>query len=239
MLSGQSSLYAIVRMEPLTDFGTAHMGITDQDGFDLIANNISDSTGGSLSCTLVSTDDEASYYLLTTSGCDNHVGDLVSFEILSIPTENGGEASTTLFNVALTDVLDTEKTISLDRSVYSELNYLDTLTITPLSLTVTGWYNCEAFENAMIDNGDGSFTVTMDEPGYPKVVITLTDGTSFSLADGETVDLVEYGTYGSMNVDFFVSDQTNVETCTWTFSQVVDLNTIAEISVDGVAYTLD
>jgi hypothetical protein len=42
-----------------------------------------------------------------------------------------------------------------------------------------------------------------------------------------------------MNVDFTISDQTNVETCTWTFSQVVDLDAIAEINVDGVAYTLD
>jgi hypothetical protein len=238
MLSGQDSLYAIVRMEPLTDYGKSHMGLTDQEGFDMIASNTSDDVGGSLSCTLTSTDDQASYYLLTASGCDNHVGDLVNFEVLSIPTETG-ETSASLFSVALTDVMDTEKTISLDRAVYSDLNYLDTLTITPLSLTITGWYDCEAYENAMIDNGDGSFTVTMDEPAYPKVTITLTDGTSFSLANGETVDLAEYGTYGSMNVDFTISDQTNVETCTWTFSQVVDLDAIAEINVDGVAYTLD
>ena len=69
------------------------------------------------------------------------------------------------------------------------------------------------------------------------VSITLKDGTSFDLASAENgyTDSA-YGTYGSMSFSGAGMPEENRQKDTWLFSQLIDLDELASITVCGVTY---
>ena len=140
-------------------------------------------------------------------------------------TNNGGEfepgdrllfrasyhdQSADLFEIPVPEQMEQELVIELDDP------YWKTATITPISFRLDG-----------IDSSQSSNSVT----------VTLKDGTSFDLASKENnyADSA-YGTYGSMSHSaswMYDSDQCKE---TWLFSQLIDLDELASITVCGVTY---
>ena len=115
-----------------------------------------------------------------------------------------------LFEIPVPEQMEQELVIELDDP------YWKTATITPISFRLDG-----------IDSSQSSNSVT----------VTLKDGTSFNLASKENnyADSA-YGTYGSMSHSaswMYDSDQCKE---TWLFSQLIDLDELASITVCGVTY---
>ena len=143
----------------------------------------------------------------------------------AVVTNNGGEfepgdrllfrasyhdQSADLFEIPVPEQMEQELVIELDDP------YWKTATITPISFRLDG-----------IDSSQSSNSVT----------VTLKDGTSFDLASKENnyADSA-YGTYGSMSFSGAGMPEENRQKDTWLFSQLIDLDELASITVCGVTY---
>lgn len=231
-LAGSSSFFAIVRIEPLTDFGRSTMPLTVDDLYIVAANN-SDDSGGSINCQAISSGADCAYYLVSSSGGNNQVGDIVHMEALTIYDENGREYSACLFNVEITDLVTEEIKFSLDSDAHTNIYYnFETMTVTPMSLTLDGWWDHQAFENGMQYIGDGAYISELPEPQPPHVIISLADGTII-----DSSETSEYGTYGVLMRNMHGSRDTDRHWFSLTFSKAIALDEIAEITIDGVVYT--
>ena len=118
-----------------------------------------------------------------------------------------------LFEIPVPEQLEQELVIELDDP------YWKTATITPISFRLDGTSSPQSSES---------------------VTITLKDGTSFDLASVENgyADS-DYGTYGSMShagTGAYDSDQCKEN---WLFSQIIDLDELASITVNGVTYPVE
>lgn len=115
-----------------------------------------------------------------------------------------------LFEIPVPEQMEQALVIELDDP------YWKTATITPISFRLDG-----------TDSPQSSESVT----------ITLKDGTSFELASVENgYACSDYGTYGSMShtgTGAYDSDQCKEN---WLFSQLIDLDELASITVCGVTY---
>lgn len=123
------------------------------------------------------------------------------------------DQSADLFELPVPEQLEQELVIELDGDPSWK-----TATITPISFRLDG-----------IDSSQSSNSVT----------VTLKDGTRFNLASKENnyADSA-YGTYGSMSHSaswMYDSDQCKE---TWLFSQLIDLDELASITVCGVTYPI-
>lgn len=114
--------------------------------------------------------------------------------------------------------------IELDESEYEDqYNCWQTATITPISFRLDGRYgrNCSSLKP------------------NDAVSVTLKDGTSFDLASAENgYAYSDYGTYGSMShsgTGAYESDHCKEN---WLFSQLIDLDELASITVCGVTYPI-
>ena len=95
-----------------------------------------------------------------------------------------------------------------------------TATISPISFQLDGIY------------GSG-------ETSNEAVSITLKDGTSFALSSAENgYEDSPYGTYGSWGSSYAGSWESNEVKNTWLFSQIIDLDELASITVCGVTYPI-
>ena len=93
-----------------------------------------------------------------------------------------------------------------------------TATISPISFQLDGIY------------GSG-------ETSNEAVSITLKDGTSFALSSAENgYEDSPYGTYGSWGSSYAGSWESNEVKNTWLFSQIIDLDELASVTVCGVTY---
>ena len=115
-----------------------------------------------------------------------------------------------LFEIPIPEQMEQELVIELDDP------YWKTATITPISFRLDG---------------------TSSPQSSHSVTITLKDGTSFDLASAENgYTCSDYGTYGSMShagTGAYDSDQCKEN---WLFSQLIDLDELASITVCGVTY---
>ena len=132
------------------------------------------------------------------------------------------DKSADLFEIPVPDQLEQELVIDLDESAY-ENKYCcwQTATITPISFRLDGRYG-SSWSSPKTNNA---------------VSITLKDGTSFDLASTENgyADSA-YGTYGSMSSSGTGMPEADRVKNTWLFSQLIDLDELASITVDGVTY---
>ena len=143
----------------------------------------------------------------------------------AVVTNNGGEfepgdrllfrasyhdQSADLFELPVPEQMEQELVIELDDP------YWKTATITPISFRLDG---------------------TSSPQSSDSVTITLKDGTSFDLASVENgYAYSDYGTYGSMShsgTGAYESDHCKEN---WLFSQLIDLDELASITVCGVTY---
>lgn len=143
----------------------------------------------------------------------------------AVVTNNGGEfepgdrllfrasyhdQSADLFELPVPEQMEQELVIELDDP------YWKTATITPISFRLDG---------------------TSSPQSSDSVTITLKDGTSFDLASAENgYAYSDYGTYGSMSSSGIGMPEEDRTKKTWLFSQLIDLDELASITVCGVTY---
>ena len=115
-----------------------------------------------------------------------------------------------LFEIPVPEQMEQELVIELDDP------YWKTATITPISFRLDG---------------------TSSPQSSDSVTITLKDGTSFDLASVENgYAYSDYGTYGSMSSSGIGMTEEDRTKKTWLFSQLIDLDELASITVCGVTY---
>ena len=143
----------------------------------------------------------------------------------AVVTNNGGEfepgdrllfdasyhgQNADLFEIPVPEQMEQELVIELDDP------YWKTATITPISFRLDR---------------------TSSPQSSDSVTITLKDGTSFDLASAENSYAdSDYGTYGSMSSSGIGMPEEDRTKKTWLFSQLIDLDELASITVCGVTY---
>lgn len=231
MVASKDALLALMRIEAKNGTSAARLtALETATGYErelenlplvLAENNAASGrekelANGGMSMELLQLGGSTAYVLLTNNGGRFAVGDKILFHELS--------ANVDLFEVPVAELMEAERTITLDTAAYAQKDYAwQTMTVTPMALIL-----------------EGSYTRTPDNM-TPDITITLTDGTTFALA-GPSNGYADapYGSYGSSG-HAGTSSGTEAGTMkdSWMLSQLLRLEEIRCISVDGVEYSLD
>ena len=171
---------------------------------------------GGMGMHIIQVEERTAYMVLTNNGGEIEPGDQLLFQAWY------QDKTVDLFELAVPDRMEQELVIELDESAY-ENQYCcwQTATITPISFRLDGRYGSN-WSSPKTNNA---------------VSITLKDGTSFDLASAENgyTDSA-YGTYGSMSFSGAGMPEENRQKDTWLFSQLIDLDELASITVCGITY---
>lgn len=233
MVGDSNILYAIVDMEPLTDYGRAHMDLTEQE-LTIACSNLTNRGAGTAGSVLIESGEDMSRYLVYSiddSG-EQQEGDLISFSILNL-IEDGdtAEHSYGLFHVTLERINRATATAERISGTSDGLVDYTAVTITPMSLSLEGQYDGAADENG-IPAADRAFE-------NPEVTLTFQNGDSYTILDEDwrphSTDFGEYGVVtGSGRGDGTETSGTVYKT--YLFSQLVSLEELDTITIDGVVY---
>ena len=171
---------------------------------------------GGMGMHIIQVEGRTVYMVLTNNGGEIEPGDQLLFQAWY------QDKTVDLFEIPVPDQLEQELVIELDESAYEDqYDCWQTATITPISFRLEGRYgrNCSSLKP------------------NDAVSITLKDGTSFDLASAENgyADS-DYGTYGSMSSAGIGMPEEDRTKNTWLFSQLIDLDELASITVCGVTY---
>ena len=171
---------------------------------------------GGMGMHIIQVEGRTAYMVLTNNGGEIEPGDQLLFQAWY------QDKTVDLFEIPVPDQLEQELVVELDESAYEDqYDCWQTATITPISFRLEGRYgrNCSSLKP------------------NDAVSITLKDGTSFDLASVENgyTDSA-YGTYGSMSFSGAGMPEENRQKDTWLFSQLIDLDELASITVCGVTY---
>lgn len=235
MLVSKDSALAVMRVDARTDKAAATLAALPEASDNEkemarmlqvhVRNNI-DFTGdhslewklGGMGMHIIQVEGRTAYMVLTNNGGEIEPGDRLLFQAWY------QDKTVDLFELAVPDQLEQELVIELDESEYEDqYNCWQTATITPISFRLDGRYgrNCSSLKP------------------NDAVSVTLKDGTSFDLASAENgYAYSDYGTYGSMShsgTGAYESDHCKEN---WLFSQLIDLDELASITVCGVTYPI-
>lgn len=235
MLVSKDSVLAVMRVDARTDKAAATLAALPEASDNEkemarmlqvhVRNNI-DFTGdhslewklGGMGMHIIQVEGRTAYMVLTNNGGEIEPGDRLLFQAWY------QDKTVDLFELAVPDQLEQELVIELDESEYEDqYNCWQTATITPISFRLDGRYgrNCSRLKP------------------NDAVSVTLKDGTSFDLASAENgYAYSDYGTYGSMShsgTGAYESDHCKEN---WLFSQLIDLDELASITVCGVTYPI-
>ena len=167
---------------------------------------------------IIQVEGRTAYMVLTNNGGEIEPGDRLLFQAWY------QDKTVDLFELAVPDQLVQELVIKLDESEYEDqYDCWQTATITPISFRLEGRYG----RNWSVPETNSA------------VSITLKDGTSFELASKENgYAYSDYGTYGSMSSSGIGMPEDDRTKKTWLFSQLIDLDELASITVCGVTYPI-
>lgn len=235
MLVSKDSVLAVMRIDARTDKAAATLAALPEASDNEkemarmlqvhVRNNI-DFRGdhslewklGGMGMHIIQVEGRTAYMVLTNNGGEIEPGDRLLFQAWY------QDKTVDLFELAVPDQLVQELVIELDESEYEDqYNCWQTATITPISFRLDGRYgrNCSSLKP------------------NDAVSVTLKDGTSFDLASAENgYAYSDYGTYGSMShsgTGAYESDHCKEN---WLFSQLIDLDELASITVCGVTYPI-
>lgn len=233
MLVSKDSVLAIMRIDARTDKAAATLAALPEASDNEkemarmlqvhVRNNI-DFRGdhslewklGGMGMHIIQVEGRTAYMVLTNNGGEIEPGDQLLFQAWY------QDKTVDLFEIPVPDQLEQELVIKLDESAYEDQYCCwQTATITPISFRLEGRYgrNCSSLKP------------------NDAVSITLKDGTSFDLASVENgYAYSDYGTYGSMSFSGAGMPEENRQKDTWLFSQLIDLDELASITVCGVTY---
>ena len=236
MLVSKDSVLAILRIDARTDEAAATLAALPAASDNEkemarmlqvhVSNNI-DFTGdhslewklGGMGMEIMQVEGGTAYALLTNVGGEFEPGDRLLFQAWY------QDKTVDLFELPVPDQLEQELVIALDESAYEDqYDCWQTATITPISFRLEGRYGRNW---------------SVPESNYA-VAITLKDGTTFELASKENgYTYSDYGTYGSMSSSGIGMPEENQKKETWLFSQIIDLDELASITVCGVTYPIE
>ena len=235
MLVSKDSVLAVMRVDARTDKAAATLAALPEASDNAkemarmlqvhVRNNI-DFTGdhslewklGGMGMHIIQLEGRTAYMVLTNNGGEIEPGDRLLFQAWY------QDKTVDLFELAVPDQLEQELVIELDESEYEDqYNCWQTATITPISFRLEGRYG----RNWSVPETNSA------------VSITLKDGTSFDLASAENgYAYSDYGTYGSMSSSGIGMPEEDRTKKTWLFSQLIDLDELASITVCGVTYPI-
>ena len=235
MLVSKDSVLAVMRIDARTDKAAATLAALPEASDNEkemarmlqvhVRNNI-DFTGdhslewklGGMGMHIIQVEGRTAYMVLTNNGGEIEPGDRLLFQAWY------QDKTVDLFELAVPDQLEQELVIELDESEYEDqYDCWQTATITPISFRLEGRYGRNW---------------SVPESNYA-VSITLKDGTSFDLASRENgYAYSDYGTYGSMSSSGTGMPEEDRKKETWLFSQLIDLDELASITVCGVTYPI-
>ena len=235
MLVSKDSVLAVMRVDARTDKAAATLAALPEASDNAkemarmlqvhVRNNI-DFRGdhslewklGGMGMHIIQVEGRTAYMVLTNNGGEIEPGDRLLFQAWY------QDKTVDLFELAVPDQLEQELVIKLDESAYEEqYNCWQTATITPISFRLEGRYgrNCSSLKP------------------NDAVSVTLKDGTSFDLASAENgYAYSDYGTYGSMSHSGTGAYESDHCKESWLFSQLIDLDELASITVCGVTYPI-
>ena len=233
MLASKDSVLAVMRIDARNDEAAAQLAaLPEADGYQkelegMLFVGVRNNTGfgtdhrlewknGSMGMDMIRVDGSTAYAVVTNNGGEFEPGDRLLFRA------SYHDQSADLFELPVPEQMEQELVIELDESAYEDqYDCWQTATITPISFRLEGRYgrNCSSLKP------------------NDAVSITLKDGTSFDLASVENgyADS-DYGTYGSMSSSGIGMPEEDRTKKTWLFSQLIDLDELASITVCGVMY---
>ena len=233
MLVSKDSVLAVMRIDARTDKAAATLAALPEASDNEkemaqmlqvhVRNNI-DFRGdhslewklGGMGMHIIQVEGRTAYMVLTNNGGEIEPGDQLLFQAWY------QDKTVDLFEIPVPEQLEQELVIELDESAYEDqYDCWQTATITPISFRLEGRYgrNCSSLKP------------------NDAVSITLKDGTSFDLASVENgYAYSDYGTYGSMSSSGIGMPEEDRTKKTWLFSQLIDLDELASITVCGVTY---
>ena len=233
MLASKDSVLAVMRIDARNDEAAAQLAaLPEADGYQkelerMLWIGVRNNTGfgtdhrlewknGSMGMDVIRVDGSTAYAVVMNNGGEFEPGDRLLFRA------SYHDQSADLFEIPVPEQLEQELVIELDESAYEDQdNCWQTATITPISFRLEGRYgrNCSSLKP------------------NDAVSITLKDGTSFDLASAENgYAYSDYGTYGSMSSSGIGMPEDDRTKKTWLFSQLIDLDELASITVCGVTY---
>lgn len=235
MLVSKDSVLAVMRVDARTDKAAATLAALPEASDNAkemarmlqvhVRNNI-DFTGdhslewklGGMGMHIIQVEGRMAYMVLTNNGGEIEPGDRLLFQAWY------QDKTVDLFELPVPDQLEEEVVVELDESAYEDqYDCWQTATITPISFRLEGRYGRNW---------------SVPESNYA-VSITLKDGTSFDLASVENgYAYSDYGTYGSMSSSGIGMPEDDRTKKTWLFSQLIDLDELASITVCGVTYPI-
>lgn len=235
MLVSKDSVLAVMRVDARTDKAAATLAALPEASDNEkemarmlqvhVRNNI-DFRGdhslewklGGMGMHIIQVEGRTAYMVLTNNGGEFEPGDRLLFQAWY------QDKTVDLFELAVPDQLEQELVIKLDESAYEDqYDCWQTATITPISFRLEGRYG----RNWSVPETNSA------------VSITLKDGTSFELASKENgYSYSDYGTYGSMSSSGIGMPEEDRTKTTWLFSQLIDLDELASITVCGVTYPI-
>ena len=221
MLVSKDSVLAIMRIDARNDEAAAQLAaLPEADGYQkelerMLSVGVRNNTGFGTDHRLEWKNGSMGMDMIRVDGSTayavvtNNGGEFEPGDRLLFNTSYHGQ-NADLFEIPVPEQMEQELVIELDDP------YWKTATITPISFRLDG---------------------TSSPQSSDSVTITLKDGTSFDLASVENgYAYSDYGTYGSMShsgTGAYESDHCKEN---WLFSQLIDLDELASITVCGVTY---
>lgn len=233
MLVSKDSVLAIMRIDARTDKAAATLAALPEasdnekemarmlqvhvrNNIDFCGDHSLEWKLGGMGMHIIQVEGRTAYMVLTNNGGEIEPGDQLLFQAWY------QDKTVDLFEIPVPDQLEQELVVELDESAYEDqYDCWQTATITPISFRLEGRYgrNCSSLKP------------------NDAVSITLKDGTSFDLASVENgYAYSDYGTYGSMSFSGAGMPEENRQKDTWLFSQLIDLDELASITVCGITY---
>lgn len=233
MLVSKDSVLAVMRVDARTDKAAATLAalpeasdnekemarmlqVNVRNNIDFRGDHSLEWKLGGMGMHIIQVEGRTAYMVLTNNGGEIEPGDQLLFQAWY------QDKTVDLFELPVPDRMEQELVIKLDESAYEDQYCCwQTATITPISFRLDGRYGSNWSSPKPND----------------AVSITLKDGTSFDLASAENgyTDSA-YGTYGSMSFSGAGMPEENRQKDTWLFSQLIDLDELASITVCGVTY---
>ena len=233
MLVSKDSVLAVMRVDARTDKAAATLAalpeasdnekemarmlqVNVRNNIDFRGDHSLEWKLGGMGMHIIQVEGRTAYMVLTNNGGEIEPGDQLLFQAWY------QDKTVDLFELPVPDRMEQELVIKLDESAYEDQYCCwQTATITPISFRLDGRYGSN-WSSPKTNNA---------------VSITLKDGTSFDLASAENgyTDSA-YGTYGSMSFSGAGMPEENRQKDTWLFSQLIDLDELASITVCGVTY---
>lgn len=233
MLVSKDSVLAVMRVDARTDKAAATLAalpeasdnekemarmlqVNVRNNIDFRGDHSLEWKLGGMGMHIIQVEGRTAYMVLTNNGGEIEPGDQLLFQAWY------QDKTVDLFELPVPDRMEQELVIKLDESAYEDQYCCwQTATITPISFRLDGRYGSN-WSSPKTNNA---------------VSITLKDGTSFDLASAENgyTDSA-YGTYGSMSFSGAGMPEENRQKDTWLFSQLIDLDELASITVCGITY---